>query len=326
MNFKNVLEQRCFEIAQGALGATVRIEHNKRLKIESALFPEVAAFKGPPAKEIDFLAADLCDSPKITLLVSCKEFAKRAEPAHVQEWSAVVRTMNKYSDGTIYLGMVLSSKGFTSGCEAWATSHNLGLIPPLKGRNISFTPETVLRMFERSLIALHKRVQLRSSDLAEAPAFFDFVYSLITDFEGHDEVAQAGRYYLFPQRWVSSFGEMYSCLAGHQVQDLTVAEDGVTTLQLSDGLSCRFTRSNVEFGSGILPGPPLPAPVCFKNLEGEPCTLDFIKSVAINLPITSAADFGDYLEFGIDRRFNLGIRIGGFHVVSTGSPVSAHRL
>lgn len=256
MNFKNELEQRCFEMARSALGPTVRMEHNKRLEIESALFAEVAVFRGPPAKEIDVLAADLRDSPKITLLVSCKELAKRAEPAHVQEWAAVVRTMNKYSDGTLYLGMVVSSKGFTSGCEAWATSHNLALIPPLKGKNIAFSPDTVLRMFQRSLIALHKRVQLRSSDLAEAPAFFDFVYSLITDFEGHDEVAHEGKYYAFPQRWVSSFGEMYSCLAGHQVQDLIVTENGATILQLSGGVSCRFTGSNIEFGSGILPGTP----------------------------------------------------------------------
>ncbi len=327
MNFKNALEQRCFEIARDALGPTVRMEHDKRLEIESALFPEVAAFKGPPAKEIDVLAAELRDSPKITVLVSCKEFAKRAEPAHVQEWAAVVRTMNNYSDGTLYLGMVVSSKGFTSGCEAWATSHNLGLIPPLKGRNIAFAPVTVLRMFERSLISLRKRVQLRSSDLTEAPAFFDFVYSLIADFEGHEEVAQEGRYYLFPQRWASSFGEMYSCLAGRRVQDLIVTEDGATILQLSGGVSCCFTGSNVEFGSGITPGGnPLPAPACLKNFEGESCTLDFVKSVVTSLPVTSAADFGDYIEFGLDRRFNLGILIGGFHIVSTENPVSAHSL
>jgi len=327
MKFKNALERRCFEIARKTLGPTVEIEHNKRLQIESALFPEVAAFKGPPAKEIDVLVAKLLDSPKITLLVSCKEFARRAEPAHVQEWAAVIRTMNNYSDGTFYLGMVVSSKGFTSGCEAWATSHNLGLIPPLKGKNLSFAPDTVLRMFERSLFALRKRVQLRSGDLDEAPNFFDFVYSLIADFEGHEEIAQDGRYYVFPERWISSFGEMYSSLAGRQVENLTVTADGATIMQLSGGVSCRFTGSNVEFGSGIAPGNrPLSAPDCVKNIEREPCTLDFIKSVATNLPITSAADFGDYVEFGLGGRFNLGMHIGGFHLISTEDPVSKHRL
>jgi hypothetical protein len=327
MKFKNALEQRCYEIACNAIGPFVRIEHNKRLQIESALFPEVASFKGPPAKEIDVLVAELLESPKITLLVSCKEFVKRAEPAHVQEWAAVVRTMNNYSDGTLYFGMVVSSSGFTSGCEAWATSHNLGLIPPLKGKNLAIAPDTVLRMFERSVIALRKRVRLKSRDLAEAPAFFDFIYSLIADFEGHEEVVQDCRYYVFPEHWVSSFGEMYSSLAGRRVKDLAVLTDGVVILQLSDNVSCRFTGTSVEFGSAIAPGDlPVVAAACSKNIEGDPCTLDFVKGVVRGLPITSAADFGDYLEFGLDQRFSLGMHIGGFHLVSTQSPVSKHRL
>lgn len=72
MKFKNELEKRCFEIARRALGQSVKIEHNKRIQIENALFPEVAAFKGPPAKEIDVLIAELLDNPKVILLVSCK--------------------------------------------------------------------------------------------------------------------------------------------------------------------------------------------------------------------------------------------------------------
>ena len=171
MNFKNALEQDCFKIARDVLGPSVRMEHNKRIQIENSLFPEVVAFKGPPAKEIDVLVADLLDSPKVTLLVSCKEFSKRAVPAHVQEWAAVVRTMNNYSEGTLYLGMIVSSQGFTSGCEAWATSHNLGLIPPLKGKNLTSAPETVLIMFRRCLAALHKRVHLNTDDWPIRQAF-----------------------------------------------------------------------------------------------------------------------------------------------------------
>lgn len=327
MKFKNELEQRCYEIARNALGPSVEMEHNKRLQIESALFPEVASFKGPPAKEIDVIVVALLDSPKIALLVSCKEFAKRAEPAHVQEWAAVVRTMNNYSDGTLYLGMVVSSRGFTSGCEAWATSHNLGLVPPLKGKNLAFAPNTVLRMFERGLIALQKRVRLRSSDLTEAPAFFDFIYSLVADFEGHEEVAQDGRYYVLPQRWISSFGEMYSSLAGHRVEDLVAFADGKTILRLSGDVACLFAGSTVEFGLGISPDSlVIASPICSKNFEGEPCTLDFIKSVVTNLPVTSAADFGDYVEFGLDQRFNLGMNGRGFRLVSTENPPSDHRL
>jgi len=80
-------------------------------------------------------------------------------------------------------------------------------------------------------------------------------------------------------------------------------------------------------GSGISPdGSVIASPVCSKNFEGEPCALDFIKGVVTNLPVTSAADFGDYIEFGLDRRFNLGLRGGGFHLVSTENPTSDHRL
>ena len=46
MNFKNELERRCFELAKRVLGGQVTIEHNKTIQIESALFPEVASFKG----------------------------------------------------------------------------------------------------------------------------------------------------------------------------------------------------------------------------------------------------------------------------------------
>ncbi len=327
MKFKNAFEKRCFEIARAALGPSVTIEHNKRLQIESALFPEVAAFKGPPTKEVDVLVAQLLDDPKIALLVSCKDFAKRAEPAHVQEWASVVRTMNAYSGRTLYLGLVVSAKGFSDGCEAWATSHNLALIPPLKGKRLVFSPETVFRMLERSLIGLHARAQLNVSDLATAPAFFDFVYALVADFEGHEEAAQHERYFVMPEGWVSSFGEMYSSLAGHAVEDLAVAEDGAVIMRLLGGISCRFAGSRVEFGTDIASGPKLSAtPMCSKNLDGTPCTLEFIKSVAVGTRVMSAADFGDYLEFGLDQRFNLGLRPGGFHIVSTESPVNENRL
>ncbi len=327
MNFKNALERNCFEIARDIFGTSVRLEHNKRVQIESALFPEVAAFKGPPSKEVDVLFAELLEPPKTMLLVSCKEFAKRAEPAHVQEWAAVVRTLNNYSDGTRYLGLIVSSNGFTSGCEPWATSHNIGLIPPLKGKNISFTPDAVLRMFRRSISALRKRVLLRSDDLFAPPEFFDFIYSLVSDYEGHEEVAQDGRYYAFPENWLSSFGEMYSALAGHRVRDLIAVENGTTVIQFDGDISCRFTGTRVEFGPGLtLSGRPSRTPLCGKNLNGERCTLDFIKVTVARLAVTSAADFGDYIEFGLDHRFNLGMHREGFHLVSTESPVDAHRL
>ncbi len=326
MSFKNELERRCFEVAERALGGGVTIEHNKIIQIESALFPEVASFKGPPTKEIDVLVAELLDWPKVMLLVSCKLLSRRAEPAHVQEWCAVVQTMNKYSDGTLYFGLVLSPLGFTNGCEPWATSHNVGIVPPLKGRRLAFSEETVLRMFERVLLALRARVRLQVDDLKAAPAFFEFVYRLVADFEGREEAALDGRYFLLPQGWVSSFGEMYSAIAGHAIENLLVVE-GATVMKLSGGTGLRFSGVRVDFGkdSQLAQGSPATAQ-CRKNINTEICTLDFIRTLAVGKVITSAGDFGDYIEVGLDQRFNLGLHQIGFHLISMENPVEEHQL
>lgn len=326
MKFKNELERKCFDIAKRALGDGVAIEHNKKIQIESALFSEVASFKGPPAKEVDVLVAELMDQPKVVLLVSCKLFTRKAEPAHIQEWCAVVQTMNKYTAGTIFLGLVVSPTGFTNGCEAWATSHNIGILPPLKGRNLTFNEDSVLRMFERVLIALRARVRLQIDDLQTAPAFFDFVYRLAADFEGHQDIVTDGRYYLLPQRWTSSFGEMYSAIAGRTVKDIS-AISGETVMVLSGGVVLLFSEEHVCFGndSGITKAI-LVTPKCHKNIDMEPCTLEFIKSIVVGKKITSAGDFGRYIEFGIDHCFNLGLHKFGFHLISMKNPIDMHRL
>lgn len=326
MNFKNDLERQCFEVAERALGKSVTILHNKAIQIESALFSEVASFKGPPTKEVDVLVAELLDHPKVVLLVSCKLLSRRAEPAHVQEWCAVVQTMNRYSDGTIYFGLVVSPTGFTSGCEAWATSHNIGIVPPLKGRRLVFNEDTVLRMFERMLVALRARARLQVNDLRTAPAFFDFVYRLVADFEGHQESVTDARYFLLPQKWASSFGEMYSAIAGRTAQDLWAVE-GAAVIRLSGGIVLRFSETGVNFGpeEGIKHGSMVMSE-CRKNIEMEPCSLDFIKSIVVGMTITSACDFGNYIEVGVGRRFNLGIHKVGFHLISTENPIQEHRL
>jgi hypothetical protein len=220
MTFKNELERQTFQIAQRALGKGVTIEHNRTIQIEHALFPEVASFKGPPKKEIDVLVAELLDRPTVVLLVSCKLLSRRAEPAHVQEWCAVVNTMNRYADGTRYLGLVLCPTGFTSGCEPWATSHNVALVPPIKGVSLVFSEHAVLRMFERVLVALRVRVRLRADDLTTAPSFFDFVFRMVSDFEGHQEAVVDGRYFLAPQKSAGSFAELYFAIGGRTVKDL----------------------------------------------------------------------------------------------------------
>jgi hypothetical protein len=321
------LERQCFEIAQRVLGIGVTIEHNKTIQIETALFPEVASFKGPPSKEVDVLVAELLVQPKVVLLVSCKLLSRRAEPAHVQEWAAVVQTMNRYSDGTLYFGLVVSPAGFTSGCEPWATSHNLAIVPPLKGRKLAFDEDAVLRMFERTLVALRARARLRVDDLTTAPAFFDFVYRVVADFEGHQEAEVDGRYLLLPNGWASSFGEMYHAIAGRTVQDLLVGEGG-TVARLSGEVLLRFAPAHIQFGHDPQTQQPTlqPMPQCRKNVEMEPCTLDFVRSIAVGTQITSAGDFGSYLEVGLDQRFNLGLHEAGFHLISTENPIEDHRL
>jgi hypothetical protein len=326
MNFKNELERKAFEIAQRALGTGVAIEHNKTIQIESALFPEVASFKGPPKKEIDVLAAELLSSPRLVLLVSCKLLTRRAEPAHVKEWCSVVQTMNRYADGSTYFGLVLSPTGFTSGCEAWATSHNIGLVPPLKGRILDFDESTVLRMFERSLTGLRARVALNFDDLKTAPSFFDFVFGLVRDFEGHEEATRDQRYLLMPAGWSGSFAQMYSSIGGRAIEDLLTVE-GAGILVLSGGILVRFTALHIAFGpdSSLSQGNSVTAD-CRKNLDMEPCTFELVKSTVVGMTISSAADFGGYLEVGVDGRFNLGIHANGFHLISTETPMDQHRL
>jgi hypothetical protein len=244
------------------------------------------------------------------------------------EHPAVLQTMNKYSGGTVYLGLVVSPTGFTSGCEAWATSHNLGLIPPIKGRRLVFGQDAVFQMFKRSLVAVAARVRLRADDLQRPPAFFDFVYRLVADFEGHEEATIDPRYSLLPQGFPSSFGEMYQAIAGRTVQSLRMISAG-TAITLSGGVVLRFTPAQVQFGDE--PGTERETMLssesrCWKNIDMEPCSLAFINAIAAGKAISSAGDFRKYLEVGLEKRFNLGVHEFGFHLVSTENPMEKHRL
>jgi len=326
MSFKNQLEKQCYEIAKNTLGDNVRVEHNKKIQIERALCPEVVSFTGPPTKEIDILMCRLIDKPRIILLTSCKQLSNKAEPAHIQEWGAVVQTMNKYGDGALYLGLVISPSGFTNGCEAWATSHNLGLIPPLKGKALVFSEQAILHMYSRVLFALHKRLQYTHIDLMSPPAFYDFVYALVADFEGREEAANEERYFLAPKEWLSSFSEMYATVAGHIIED-AIAVEGATVIKLDTGIQIRFSGNRVDYGQAeCLEEGAKVEPSCFKNIEMEPCKFEFIKSIIIGKRISSAGDFGTYLEYGLDQHYNFGLHINGFHVVSTKNPVEANKL
>ena len=326
MKFKNILEEKAFKIASEILGHSAKVDHNKTIQIENALFPEVASFQGPPKKEIDVLAIEFASEPNIVLLISCKLFTSRAAPAHVQEWCSVVQTMNKYADGTTYLGLVLSPTGFTSGCEAWASAHNIGLIPPIKGKQLIFSEETFFQMFSRALNGLKNRVHICADDLGYAPTFFGFVYNLVSDFEGHEEAIRDRRFLTMPENWASSFIEMYTCVQGKTIQNIFISEkNGI--VQFVGGLTIKVSSTSIEIWRNGVEKLKKTTPLfCKKNIEMDPCSLEEIQMLAQGLDITSAADFGDYLELGVGRRFNLGIHPCGFHIFSTEMPIAEHKL
>lgn len=324
MSFKNRLEEQCYNIAKERLGQSVSVEHNKKIQIERALYPEVASFSGPPTKEIDVLTTSFPAKPEIVLLVSCKQLSGKAEPAHIQEWGAVVQAMNKYGNGTVYLGLIICPSGFTKGCEPWATSHNIGLLPPLKGKSLAFSEDTVLQMFNRIIIALNKRLSFSFDGISTPPTFYDFVYSIVADYESYNEAISSGRYFQVPKGWLSTFGEMYSTVANRTIDDLFAVE-GATVVKLSGGVTVRFKGNSIDYGTEINIGSEV-VPACYKNLEKEPCDFDFIKSIVKGLKITSAADFGESIEYGLDDRYNLRFYLNAFQLYSTENPIEAHLL
>jgi hypothetical protein len=126
-----------------------------------------------------------------------------------------------------------------------------------------------------------------------------------------------GRYMLLPHGWASSFGEMYQAIAGQTVQDLWVGKGGAVA-RLSGDVVLQFGHAHVRCGQyPRMQQPTLKmASQCRKNINMEPCTLDFVISIAVGKQITSAGDFGSYLEIGLDQRFNLGLHEAGFHLIS----------
>lgn len=319
MNFKNALERDCYEVATRVCGESVTVDHNKTLTISAAIYRDVASFAGPPKKEVDVITARLREHPTLDLLISCKEFDDyKAQPAHVQEWGAVVHTMNRYAENTHYLGLVVSPSGFTKGCESWATTFNLALIPPLKGTNMVFPPQRSIVMFERVLRALKKRLAFPYEDILTPPEFYDFAYRLTSDFEGHELAAVTGsRYTLTKTGWKSSFGELVSDLIGKKIAEILATAD-YTGLRFTDGTVFRFGGTKVVFGAddGDV-RKSSEAPVCKKNLGMVDCPFDEVKKHVVGQTLRSAGDFGDYFEFGISNEINVGLHLGAIHVIST---------
>jgi hypothetical protein len=329
VKFKNELERRTFEIAQRVCGKVALIEHNRVLRIETAISPEVASFIGPPKKEIDVITAGFDQCPDVKVLISCKEYREsKAEPADVQEWAAVVRTMNQYSTATKYLGLIISPSGFTSGCEPWATSYNLGVIPPLKGRPLKFETNTCDQMFERVLTAFGKRLHFSHANLFDAPQFYEFVYHLTEAFEGRDNTARdyGERYRLLGKGWLSSFQELIRTFKDQAIEDIEITSVGVY-LSFSGGLTFRMIGNQVQFGvhDGKIDGSRVDI-ICHKNFSGESCSMDFVKNLVIGQRVISAGDWGTRFEFGLSDDLMLAIEPGRIQIYRTRNPVDENLL
>ncbi|MBZ5506298.1 MAG: DUF2034 domain-containing protein [Acidobacteriia bacterium] len=328
MNFKNDLERKTFEAAKNVCGDAT-IEHNKTLRIELATSPEVASFVGPPKKEIDVITTGFQQSPDLKLLISCKDYeTSKAEPADIQEWAAVVHTMNKYSEGKKYLGLIMSPSGFTKGCEPWGSSYNLGLIPPLKGKKLKFGNATCSQMVERVLKAVGKRLYFPHNGILIAPGFYDFVYRLTESFEGRDElVKQFGhRYKLLGKGWDSSFPEVFKTFEGKAVREIETTSVGVFII-FSDNLTFRMIGRQIEFGpnDGWAEGTAVMLP-CEKNLQGETCSFDFIKKLVLGQKVTSAGDWGDRFEFGLTEDLMLAVQPNKLQIYRTRNPPKENLL
>ncbi len=160
MNFKNGFEKKIFETCSVFLDEDrISIEHNYIVKTEKT----IVSFTGNPKKEIDVLTMVFPEN--IKLLISCKDFGSNVPPSAVQEWGDVLKVLNKHSIFSTYFGLVVASKGFSSGCEAWAKADNLGLIPPFRGEKNNFNEEQIFKMLQRVIHVFSKTIERRGVEL-----------------------------------------------------------------------------------------------------------------------------------------------------------------
>jgi hypothetical protein len=306
MNFKNKFEETIFNIAQKTFGG--ENAHNKTIQIEDKTSKSVVSFAGPPKKEIDVLSVNLSNNLKVQLLVSCKDFSKsKAEPSHVQEWCSVLNMMNKHAGDSKYIGVVISSRGFTAGCEAWASADNIGLIPPIKGNNISFSEQQIFRMFERFCLAISRRLKFPFDDIFDAPNFFDFCYTITSDFEGFSTSDITSRYKITEKGWDSNFSEFVRYIIGKQIISLSLSK-GKFHLLLNDNFIVTCSATQIEFGEAketYIDDEEIP--ICRKNMDNKAISFEEIRKKIIGAKISSAADFQSHIELGIDGKLNLGL-------------------
>ncbi len=159
MDFKNDFEKKCYETCLPFLSEDrIAVDHNLTIKTEKT----IVSFTGNPKKEIDVITLDFPNN--IKLLISCKDFDTNAPPSAIQEWGDVLKVFNKHAIVSSYFGIVISSKGFSEGCEAWAKADNLGVIPPYRGDRNNFNETQIFKMLERVIHVLLKSVSRRGAD------------------------------------------------------------------------------------------------------------------------------------------------------------------
>lgn len=317
MEFKNQFEKAIYDIAIDVFGGeSAQIEHNKVIYIEDKTARSTISFAGPPKKEIDVLSVTISKELKTQLLISCKDFkTTKAEPAHVQEWCSVLSTMNKHAFESNYIGIVISSSGFSSGCEGWASSDNIALIPPLKGINITFSEEQIVRMFRRICIAILRRLKFPFEDLLIAPNFFDFCYSITSDFEGFIGANTSSRYKKVSKGWNSNFSELVNTLIGKKIESIHFSNEKFYII-LNENFVLSYSQNHIEFGEfDKLEIENEETPLCTKNINNEEISFESVRDLIIGAKVTSAADFQEYIELGINGKLNLGLLPNRIHAM-----------
>lgn len=177
MDFKNDFEKKSYETCLIFMTEDrINVEHNYTIKAEKT----IVSFTGNPRKEIDVITMEFPNNVK--LLISCKDFENNVPPAAVQEWGDVIKVLNKHSILSSYFGIVLSSKGFSAGCEAWAKTDNHGLIPPYRGERNVFTEEQIFKMLQRVIHVFLKTIEIRGTEsLIDNENFYWLCYKTVAD-------------------------------------------------------------------------------------------------------------------------------------------------
>ena len=184
-------------------------------------------------------------------------------------------------------------------------------------------------MFKRAILGFKKRLNFPFEELYQPPYFYDLIYNLTSDFEGFEENAReyGNRYFLLPQKWHSSFGELVQICIGKRIKSI-ISGGNYIGLQFIDDSIFLLKGTQIHFGN-------LPSfssaneiePDCYKNISMQKCDLGFVKKLILNKTISSAGDFGTYFEFGIESIMNIGFYPNNeIHIVSTVNPITENDL